>query len=255
MSDFDALLNAVCDNLADDTPRLVFADWFEDHGEPVRAAFIRLQAAAANRFDFDPTARPDPDAERAAELERLHGARWPLGCPPPRHGVSFGMWRGFPFRVTAAHRRALGRAMHSPPGLRAVEYLTVEELSRGAVEYFAGWRLTPRVQVLELRSRAGFGDGRVVSELLDGADWSGLRVLRLRGCELLSTGAHGVAAAHLPNLRLLDLGRTGIANGGVVALCRPGALDGLTRLWLDGNEFTEHVHADLRAKFGDRARF
>jgi uncharacterized protein (TIGR02996 family) len=34
MNDREALLRAVCENPDDDTPRLVFADWLEEHGEP-----------------------------------------------------------------------------------------------------------------------------------------------------------------------------------------------------------------------------
>jgi uncharacterized protein (TIGR02996 family) len=43
----DALLKAVCDNPDDDTPRLVFADWLQEHGDEDRAEFIRLQIELA----------------------------------------------------------------------------------------------------------------------------------------------------------------------------------------------------------------
>jgi uncharacterized protein (TIGR02996 family) len=41
------LLAAVLAEPDDDTPRLIFADWCEDNGEPGRAAFIRTQIAIA----------------------------------------------------------------------------------------------------------------------------------------------------------------------------------------------------------------
>ncbi|HEV3384748.1 MAG TPA: TIGR02996 domain-containing protein, partial [Gemmata sp.] len=41
MSDRDALHAAICANPDDDTPRLVFADWLDEHGEAKRAAYIR----------------------------------------------------------------------------------------------------------------------------------------------------------------------------------------------------------------------
>ena len=37
------LLRTVIESPDDDAPRLVFADWVEEHGEPERAEFIRLQ--------------------------------------------------------------------------------------------------------------------------------------------------------------------------------------------------------------------
>ena len=43
MTQRDALLRAVCENPDDDLPRLVFADWCEENGEPERADFIRTQ--------------------------------------------------------------------------------------------------------------------------------------------------------------------------------------------------------------------
>ena len=41
MSERAAFVSAILDNPADDTVRLVFADWLDEHGEPERAEFIR----------------------------------------------------------------------------------------------------------------------------------------------------------------------------------------------------------------------
>jgi uncharacterized protein (TIGR02996 family) len=43
----DALLDAIFDHPDDDTPRLVYADWLQEHGQENYAQFIRLQCAAA----------------------------------------------------------------------------------------------------------------------------------------------------------------------------------------------------------------
>lgn len=40
-------LQAICSKPLDDTPRLVYADWLDDHGEPERAEFIRVQVELA----------------------------------------------------------------------------------------------------------------------------------------------------------------------------------------------------------------
>jgi uncharacterized protein (TIGR02996 family) len=42
-----ALLRAVCHSPADDAPRLVYADWLDEHGRPERAEFIRVQCELA----------------------------------------------------------------------------------------------------------------------------------------------------------------------------------------------------------------
>ena len=49
MTTEDALLAAVAANPADDLPRLVYADWCDENGRPVRAEFIRLQIEIAKK--------------------------------------------------------------------------------------------------------------------------------------------------------------------------------------------------------------
>lgn len=46
-TDADALLSAILAAPADDAPRLIFADWLDEHGEPERAEFIRCQIELA----------------------------------------------------------------------------------------------------------------------------------------------------------------------------------------------------------------
>ena len=45
LSDEDALLRAVIAAPEDNAPRLVFADWLDEHGDPQRARLIRAQIA------------------------------------------------------------------------------------------------------------------------------------------------------------------------------------------------------------------
>ena len=54
MSERDAFLQAVCEHPEDDAPRLVFADWLEEHGDPARADFIRTQIELAKLSPDDP---------------------------------------------------------------------------------------------------------------------------------------------------------------------------------------------------------
>ena len=43
MSERDSFMHAICAEPADDTARLVFADWLEENGHPARAGYIRHQ--------------------------------------------------------------------------------------------------------------------------------------------------------------------------------------------------------------------
>ena len=70
MTDGDALLRAAAAAPDDDAPRLVYADWLDEHGDAARAEFIRVQVELA--------ALP-PGSPRAAglwEREQALLARW-----------------------------------------------------------------------------------------------------------------------------------------------------------------------------------
>src|SRR5262245_657448 len=54
MSERDALLRQVIDEPDADAPRLVFADWLEEHGDGDRADFIRAQIRRAALDPDDP---------------------------------------------------------------------------------------------------------------------------------------------------------------------------------------------------------
>lgn len=65
----------------DDVPRLIYADWLQDHGDPARAEFIRLQIERAN---------PSTDRTRRAALwERERQLLWDheLRWTAPLHGL------------------------------------------------------------------------------------------------------------------------------------------------------------------------
>src|SRR5205085_5003860 len=112
MAQEDTLLAAVRQDPEDDAPRLVYADWLEEHGDPARAEYIRLQCRLAERErDVDPTF-PDPDWEREMELERANHDRWAAELPTlPGVYFSFGdAFRGFP---AVAARNPDGLARHA----------------------------------------------------------------------------------------------------------------------------------------------
>src|SRR5262245_24075479 len=91
MSDEAALLAAIIAHPDEDTPRLIFADWLDQHGQPERAEFIRLQCGPEN----------EAADKRAAELEERNRAEWLADVPQFPHTPWF-FNRGFPevVRVT-----------------------------------------------------------------------------------------------------------------------------------------------------------
>src|SRR5262245_22115075 len=103
MSTESALLLAIRANPDEDTPRLVYADWLDEHADAIpgrdpkavrgRAEFIRLQIAYEGREE-------DPDLagarDRADALLWLHGRAW-AKWPPETGSLPFAdSRRGFP---------------------------------------------------------------------------------------------------------------------------------------------------------------
>lgn len=69
MSDERGLLAAIWEHPHEDTPRLMYADWLDEHGHAPRAEFIRAQCERARLDPWD-------DAERVAELEKREAVLW-----------------------------------------------------------------------------------------------------------------------------------------------------------------------------------
>lgn len=88
------LLAAVCENPADDVPRLILADWYDDQGQEARAEFIRLGCELealgtmtpgslrnASSYDFGREAERDDRRaivirRRLLELQSSHKSVW-----------------------------------------------------------------------------------------------------------------------------------------------------------------------------------
>src|SRR5262249_3163249 len=87
----------------DDLPRLIFADWLDEHGQSERAEFIRLQCAVA--CGQDNVGRPLTEAarkkltERAQELLEKHRGEWEARLRA-RGASARGYVRGFPYGVS-----------------------------------------------------------------------------------------------------------------------------------------------------------
>src|SRR5262249_52097078 len=99
MSEQAGLLRALCEHPADDAPRLVYADWLDDHGQAAQADYIRSQIAPAQVPEH--AALP----LRGARRWRDRGATDPAPpLPPLPDGLRwppFAYRRGFPWVIEA----------------------------------------------------------------------------------------------------------------------------------------------------------
>jgi uncharacterized protein (TIGR02996 family) len=91
MTDGEALYRAILESPDDDAPRLVWADWLEENGDPERAQFVRLQCELASLDPGD--IRGDEVSEH---LPRLTGRRETWTAELGRYARNCGFWRGLP---------------------------------------------------------------------------------------------------------------------------------------------------------------
>jgi uncharacterized protein (TIGR02996 family) len=94
MTDRDALLDAVIREPLADAPRLVYADWLDEHGDAAdrgRAEFIRVQIELARRPADDPH-RPEL-RQRMFELMYAHLRRWEAALAVLPAAIGWGEYR------------------------------------------------------------------------------------------------------------------------------------------------------------------
>ena len=68
-ADGAGLLAAIRAMPEEDTPRLVYADWLDENGQPERAEFIRVQCQLARMDEWD-------ESPQKAELEKREKQVW-----------------------------------------------------------------------------------------------------------------------------------------------------------------------------------
>jgi uncharacterized protein (TIGR02996 family) len=85
----DALLDAIFAEPDDDTPRLVYADWLEEHSQSNYAQFMRLQCAAARHKFWTPEAN-DLWEQIGRVWTRLSDEWWEATTPGFVNGTDLG---------------------------------------------------------------------------------------------------------------------------------------------------------------------
>jgi uncharacterized protein (TIGR02996 family) len=200
MTHGDAFLQAVLAEPDDDAPRLIYADWLEERGDP-RGAFIRLQCAL-ERIGPTDQARPDLEDE-ADDLLHQHEEEWT--APLQRIASEWRFRRGF------------------------VEEATVtgdEFLTRGDDLFNA-------FPIIRLRIRLNRGQAAAVAL---SPHLAMLRALDVPSCRLRDRGVEELLASpHLKRVTALDLAGNELEGPSVRALVESPLMGRLTSLNLSDN--------------------
>jgi len=249
----DAFLGDILECPEDDAPRLIYADWLEDEGEPERAEFIRLQCELASRARE--TDRPATARAREQELLSANGPAWA--------GPLAGLVRSFEFRRGFIERVRLDSSALLEQGEEVFRLAPVRHLElivqRADSELVADCPQLARLRALDLNYPAP--DGAGLCAVLASPHLARLRSLRLRmpawalrppavqamhrlsRLSALDLGSHqlteqafdALLALRWPELRTLHLNSTNLSDGGVLVLASSPLLLGLTGLDLSFN--------------------
>jgi uncharacterized protein (TIGR02996 family) len=194
----------------DDAPRLVYADWLEDNGDPERAEFIRAQVRMAGMSWREPG--HSELEKRASRLEWDNRKRWLKGFPPELLGGRRQQptyRRGFVDEVELSPEELLkhGPALLDRFPIRVVHLLG--KLGKPEAQSLAASPVLARVAGLRL----GHGDDRCNKD--------GLAAL--------------LASPHLTALAEFDLKNYRVSLAALRVLARAKTLPGLCRLSLQDN--------------------
>lgn len=209
MSDHDSFLAEIFASPDDDGPRLVYADWLLEQGDP-RVEFIHLQIQrAALEHGSSPARRL---RKRELELLREHEAEWagPVADLVDRYEFR----RGFVSHIRLALSRFIRAAdeifQHAP-----VDSL---RLRKGASNTRKLFEISHLKKVRSLNLHRSRLDGPSVRALRDCGHFESLRHAEFDQCGLTPEGCHILAGTNLPSLESLDLsGNTHLSgsDGGV----------------------------------------
>jgi uncharacterized protein (TIGR02996 family) len=162
----EAAVIADCEN---DLPRLVYADWLDEHGDPARAAFIRTQIALHDKSPADPHFT---DLELAQEEAVVPLAGRDLS-PPSVPGLLFPRTLGLALVVGHGHfergfpATALGNVSewaarqvhHRIPLAETLRRMVTDTTVRG-LAFLENWTaLCPILSAREIRSLTSFAFG------------------------------------------------------------------------------------------------
>jgi uncharacterized protein (TIGR02996 family) len=247
MTDEHALLAAIGANPDDDTVRLVYADWLDEHDRPERAEFIRLQIRLHRRNTADIVAMALRAREHALML--THEAAWKRELPVGFHALP-GFRRGFLHRAKATADAVLGAAGDGRARLLDVLYLHGDVPSSRWRELAESPVLTNLIELtVESELPMGFAGARALA----GGNYPRLERLVLNRQWIGNIGLNFLSESWaFPRLRELELEDNHITDSGLDAFFHSMLVRRLWRLRLDGNELSREALRRLRDRFPSR---
>jgi uncharacterized protein (TIGR02996 family) len=254
MNDHDALLTAIGEHPEEDTPRLMYADWLQENGDPERADFVRTQVevarpglSAAERYPF---------VRKNVHYLTNFVPQWKVELPQLK-GIAWGDFnRGLIEEVQAESEEPLVKhagTIFAVPGIHILRLRRLNDARRVA-------KLPELARLRALRMVGALAAAVALRALFASPHLGKLRVLELDGDTAFYTHpapivmvddavAADIADGRFPDLEELWLGSNQIGNDGAMALAHSEHLGKLRVLDLRNNPFTV-LRAALLKRFG-----
>jgi uncharacterized protein (TIGR02996 family) len=247
LSQHEAFLRAIFDAPDDDTPRLVYADFLEENGEPERAELIRVQCELSRLPPYD--AEPQHSERRFQLLTRqavlLSKNLLPVwrdrGFPAREYHVTL---EGNDLRDLLSLRRRLVRDDPHWFGVTSLGVRAQPPLDPARVDALFSLLAFARVTTLDLRGSH--------SEEED-PQGNGILSVYVTYPTIGLPGVHALAANKgMRRITALVLSNNDLDNDAARALVNSPYLDNLKRLELfEGNRFRGRVWQQVIERFGE----
>ena len=206
-----AFYQAIIDDWDDDTPRLVYADWLDERGDPDRAEFIRLQIQLAHLPEGTTKEEQARLRQREEALLTAHQEAYTRDVPSWTDGLVFR--RGLVAQVGASVTDFLRRGdeLQNLAGLEAVRLRQeVKGLSYGQNQFvsYAGLNAFPVRGVLLAVAAERYQENLSISTTARNAYDAQLNLFPYAHCEVvllgryIKVGSQGQPAASLMMVQL-----------------------------------------------------
>jgi uncharacterized protein (TIGR02996 family) len=242
-----AFLHDSKENPDDDTPRLILADWLEDHGDE-RGLFVRLQCQRAKAEEM---------SVEETELLHRHRSGW-LGHLVEKD-IRTEFRRGL-IEASGGTRKLLSKRLASLPVSEAfawVDSLQLYDAGPGYLKQLASSAHWTLLSSLILSGTSYYADQLINPSTIgrSSGDWaplasvallSRLTELNLQSQDIGSDGAAVlVGLPDLSRLRFLSLRSNNLGDKGAIAFAQGRSLTGLTKLNLSSNRIRQEGFAAL----------
>jgi uncharacterized protein (TIGR02996 family) len=231
----DAFLQHILEHPDDLAPRLIYADWLEEHGRSERAEFIRVQIELTEAEEYSPRWREL--LAREYKLLKTRKKEWAEPFKGLAPHVRF--YRGFVEQVSmfaGSFRQRADRLFRLAP-LRQAKLSLASGTAVVPFDDLASSPYLARLRGLDLSGLYEFGNA-AAQTLATSPYLSGVTDLNLNRCQIGRAGLEALAASsELSALRTLDLGNNHLDLGGLRALGSSTHLNPLTALSLSSNPF------------------